>query len=118
MLTTQSYTPNRYGRQDLDLLPLLADQVGGAMASVRVEEAIRRLNEELEKRVRQRTAELEASQEKLRAVERLASLGTLAAGIAHEINNPIGTVLLAAQLAMQRLPEGDGWLFIRDRLAE
>lgn len=118
MLTTQSYAPNRYSRQDLDLLQLLADQVGGAMARVRVEEAIRRLNEELEQRVRQRTAELEASQEKLRAVERLASLGTLAAGIAHEINNPIGTVLLAAQLAVQRLPEGEEWLFVRDRFAE
>ena len=31
--------------------------------------------------------------------ERLASIGTLAAGIAHEINNPIGAILLAAEFA-------------------
>ncbi len=31
--------------------------------------------------------------------ERLASIGTLAAGIAHEINNPIGSILLAAEFA-------------------
>ncbi len=34
-----------------------------------------------------------------RRSERLASIGTLAAGIAHEINNPIGAILLAAEFA-------------------
>ncbi|MBN1491229.1 MAG: PAS domain S-box protein [Phycisphaerae bacterium] len=42
---------------------------------------------------------LRAAEEKLRMSERLASLGTLAAGVAHEINNPIGSILLAAQFA-------------------
>ena len=35
----------------------------------------------------------------MRQAERLASIGTLAAGIAHEINNPIGAILLHAQSA-------------------
>jgi PAS domain S-box-containing protein len=42
------------------------------------------------------TAQKRAEQ-KLRRAERLASLGTMAAGIAHEINNPVGVILLAAE---------------------
>jgi two-component system NtrC family sensor kinase len=40
------------------------------------------------------------SREQLRQSERLASIGTLAAGIAHEINNPTGAILLAAKNAL------------------
>ncbi len=38
----------------------------------------------------------------LRHRERLASIGTLAAGIAHEINNPLGAISLAAESALKR----------------
>ena len=40
------------------------------------------------------------AEESLRQTDRLASLGTLAAGIAHEINNPLGAILLASESAM------------------
>lgn len=63
------------------------------------EEELTRYREHLEELVRSRTRALEASQQTLRSAERLASLGTLAAGIAHEINNPVGTILLAAEMA-------------------
>jgi len=43
--------------------------------------------------------------EALRRTERLSSLGTLAAGTAHEINNPLGTILLAARTAQQALDD-------------
>lgn len=51
--------------------------------------------------------ERKETEQKLRRSERLASIGTLAAGIAHEINNPIGGILLAAELALrlEGLPE-------------
>jgi PAS domain S-box-containing protein len=39
--------------------------------------------------------------------EKLASLGKLAAGIAHEINNPLGGVLIYTSLMMEDLPEDD-----------
>jgi two-component system NtrC family sensor kinase len=38
--------------------------------------------------------------ERCRQQERLESLATLAAGIAHEINNPVGTILLAAEMGL------------------
>ena len=65
-----------------------------------VEEELARYHDRLEELVKQRTRELEESQDKLRRSERLASLGTLAAGIGHEINNPVGGILLAAQTAI------------------
>jgi PAS domain S-box-containing protein len=40
------------------------------------------------------------AEDAVRRSERLASVGTLASGIAHEINNPIGAALLAAEAAM------------------
>lgn len=68
---------------------------------------LKRYREHLEELVRSRTRALEASQESLRSAERLASLGTLAAGIAHEINNPVGTILLAAEMAIAAEAGGD-----------
>jgi PAS domain S-box-containing protein len=40
-------------------------------------------------------------EQELRRNERLVSIGTLAAGVAHEINNPVGGILMAAQHALE-----------------
>jgi two-component system NtrC family sensor kinase len=50
--------------------------------------------------------ELANTQEALMQSERLASMGQLAAGIAHEVNNPLGVVLMYAHLLMEDLEEG------------
>lgn len=51
-----------------------------------------KLSEELEARVQAQVAELEERQQMLYEAEKLASVGQLAAGMAHEINNPLGFV--------------------------
>jgi len=51
--------------------------------------------------------ELEVAQRRLLASERLASMGQLSAGIAHELNNPLGTILIYAHMLLKELPEDD-----------
>ncbi len=51
---------------------------------------------------------IRAMDELLRRNQRLASVGTLAAGIAHEINNPVGGILMASQYASTAADREDG----------
>ena len=66
-----------------------------------------REHERLEAAIAERTRELEASQRSLRQQERMAAVGTLAAGIAHQINNPIGAILTSADFAILVADEQD-----------
>ena len=72
----------------------------------------------LEELVERRTDELEQSRRQLRESERLASLGTLAAGIAHEINNPVGAISLAAENALRQMDQPDGARFVARALTK
>ncbi len=50
---------------------------------------------------------LKRQDQDLRRVERLASLGELSAGMAHEIRNPLAGIATTAELLAKRFPEGD-----------
>ena len=75
------------------------------------QERVRARNLELEQRVAERTQELaerlrelRTTQEQLIVADRRTSVGTLAAGVAHEINNPLAYVTSNVQFVLQELP--------------
>jgi len=61
----------------------------------------------LEDRVEERTREIKGMQKELFQVEKMASVGRLAAGVAHEINNPLTGILTNASLLMEDFPGED-----------
>lgn len=118
-----AHAPNRDS-----VLERLVPWISMALDNARTYSALRSHASDLEQRVRERTARLLTanhhlvreieerkratdalleSESQLRVSERLASVGTLAAGIAHEINNPVGAILAAAQFA-QVVEQEDG----------
>jgi signal transduction histidine kinase/ActR/RegA family two-component response regulator len=112
-----------------------SEQLGGAVLAARdmreahrlisaeaAEAELRRYNQRLEATVSARTRELEHAnaaleerlselhrvQDQLRLADRLASLGTLTAGIAHEINNPLAYVMSNLDYVQGELRTGAG----------
>ena len=94
----------RYERRDIAEFNELGESVN------RMARDLERANAELvewaqtlERRVEEKTAELRRAQEQMLRVERMASLGKLAAVVAHEINNPLASVVTYSKVLLRRL---------------
>lgn len=128
VFSIESAEQKMFSDRDEILVNIVANQAASAIHNARLyraEEARRaelaELNQTLEDRVRARTAELERANRVLRETQaqlvqagKMASLGMLVAGVAHEINTPIGSIAAntdivkrAAEMVKQRIEAAD-----------
>jgi signal transduction histidine kinase len=106
---------------DLAFLRAFANQAALSIQNARTFDDLRLLNRDLERRVATRTHEvatslsqleaayatLQASQEQLVSAEKMAAFGRLAAGIAHEMNTPLGAAMNGLMIARELTLECD-----------
>jgi signal transduction histidine kinase len=113
VIVVQSYDPTiRHGPDDLELLAYMATHVAGALsrrdADVRLRDAAERLNRRNED-LTNTLDQLRDTQDELVRQEKLASLGGLVAGIAHEINTPLGICVTATTHVQNELLQWRAW---------
>ncbi len=87
------YSRKIYTSEDLNMFYVLASE-----AALAINNSV--LYENVEQQVKQRTQELVEVQRQLVQAEKLATMGTLAGGVAHEINNPLTAVLTNVQMLL------------------
>lgn len=97
----------------------LLDRVDGVLRLREIEQANRALqhererllleietwNRELQERVREKSNALQLAQTEIAQTEKLAALGYLSAGLAHEIRNPLNSIALFVQLLKQGIED-------------
>jgi signal transduction histidine kinase len=71
----------------------------------RASEALGRLNEDLERKVAERTREREEALKQFFEAQKMESIGQLTGGLAHDFNNLLGAVLANLDLLRKRLPD-------------
>jgi len=107
VIVVQSYDPAIvYTKADLDLLAFMASHVAVAIARMQADRRIRKAKQELETQnaaLNDALHALQEAQSELVRQEKLASLGRLVAGVAHEINTPLGICVTATSHLVQEL---------------
>lgn len=89
-----------FNEEDLEIMKILANQIATALENARL---YKKVHEKLHLTVE----ELKFTQGKLLQSERLAALGKLAQGVAHEVRNPVAIIGGLAHLIQKKIPATD-----------
>ncbi|HZN93559.1 MAG TPA: ATP-binding protein, partial [Myxococcales bacterium] len=93
------------GSDELTDLSETFNRMGGELEAARAK--LVRWNDELRQRVEEAVADLREAQDQLVESQKMAAIGQLGAGVAHEINNPLAGILGNTQLLMLDRAESD-----------
>ena len=95
VMVVSSYSGFKFSANYVDFLTAIGNQIGVAVDNANLYENLKRAYQELKE-----------AQEQVIRTEKLASLGKLAATVAHEINNPLAAVLTYTRLMMKLMSRG------------
>jgi len=94
--------PRRWGSDDIAFMEELAERTRLVIERDAIEQQLRDLNATLEQRVEERTRDLREAQEALLQSQKMEAVGQLVAGMAHDFNNVLASVISAYNLILRK----------------